>query len=205
LVPPGRRLTGHPGVRVVRAAVERRDIRDHHWVRVTAPSRTCLDLARSARPDRLTDALRLRKVEQAELLRSLERGRGRRGQVRARTALREVATNPWSAGEKVAHRALIDAGVTGWVANPPIPLSIGTRYPDVAFEDIKLAVEIDGRQSHDNAEAFDKDRVRHNAFVQAGWVVLQFTPARLARDPRAFVTEVTVAVERLRRAAGTGE
>ena len=110
LVPPSRRLTGHPGVRVVRATVDRRDIRDHYWVRVTAPSRTCLDLARSARPDRLTDALRLRKVEQAELRRSLERSRGRRGQVRARTALREVATNPCGSGEKVAHRALIDAG-----------------------------------------------------------------------------------------------
>lgn len=94
VIPPGRRLTVQPGIRVVRAAVERKDVRDHLWIRVTAPSRTCLDLARAAHPDRLVDALRLRKVDQAEIRRSLERSRGRRGQPRAAAAVREGGEEP---------------------------------------------------------------------------------------------------------------
>lgn len=100
-------------------------------------SRTCLDLARDARPDRLVDALRLRKVDDVELRRSLERGRGRRGQPLAAAAVREVKGNPWSVGERAAHRLLREAGITGWVANPPIRLAIGTKHPDIAFEEIK--------------------------------------------------------------------
>lgn len=107
--------------------------------------------------------------------------------------------SPWSVGERTAHRLLREAGITGWVANPPIRLSIGTRHPDIAFEDIKLAVEIDGRGTHDNPAAFERDRARQNAFVQAGWVVLRFSHSAVTRDPDGFVTEVRVAVQRLRR------
>lgn len=195
IVPPDRGLTKRPGIRVVRAVVDRKDLRNEDWVRVTSPSRTCLDLARSAEPDRLADAFRLRKVDAAELDRSLDRSRGRRGQRRARVAAEEVRTNPWSEAERVAHRALQAAGVTGWVANPRVRVAGGHRFPDLAFEDARLAVEIDGRESHDTRGAFDRDR--HNAFVHAGWVVLHFTAASVLRDPTRFVAEVRSALTRL--------
>ncbi len=198
IVPPSRALTKRPGVRIIRALVDRRDTRDENWIRVTSPSRTCLDLARSANPDRLADALRLRKVSHAELGLSLDRSRGRRGQARARAAVQEVRTNPWSEAERAAHLALRDAGVSGWVANPREHLSTGARYPDIAFEDAKLAVEIDGRTYHDTAEAFDHDRARHNEFVHAGWVVLHFTRDQVMRDPQGFVAGVEAMLTTLR-------
>lgn len=213
IVPPARRMTKQSWVHVVRANVHRRDVREEDWIRVTSPGRTCLDLARTGAPDRLPDALRLRKVDQAALQESLDRGRGRRGQVLARSAVREVAANPWSEAERVAHRALHAAAITGWVANPRTRViggsgrpggvlqgasSSGVRHPDIAFDDVKLAVEIDGRGTHDNPHAFEHDRNRHNEFVRAGWVVLHFTADRIMRDHQGFVEEVTGVLRRLR-------
>lgn len=107
-----------------------------------------------------------------------------------------MASNPWSVAERVAHRALQDAGITGWVANPRVQVNGGERFPDVAFDDAKLAVEIDGRVAHDAKGAFDLHR--HNQFVQAGWVVLHFTAGAVQRTPRRFVAEVAAALARLR-------
>ena len=183
---------------------------------VTSPARTCLDLARSGVPDRVADALRLRKVDQAQLEASLERGRRRPGQTRARTVVQEAATNPWSEAERVAHRALRRASVTGWVANPRMRLTAGrpsrasgsptgTRHPDIAFDDVKLAVEIDGRSTHDTADAFDNDRIRHNEFVRAGWTVLHFSRDTVLRDPDAFVAEIVAVRARLRGERGLAD
>lgn len=216
IVPPHQGLTEQQWVRIIRARVDRRDARDEGWIRVTSPARTCLDLARSGAPDRVADALRLRKVDQAQLQASLDRGRRRPGQTRARTVVREAATNPWSEAERVAHRALRRARVTGWVANPRMRLTaghpsrasgspLGTRHPDIAFDDVKLAVEIDGRSTHDTADAFENDRTRHNEFVRAGWVVLHFTRDTVLRDPDAFVAEIVAVRVRLRRERGLAE
>jgi hypothetical protein len=44
--------------------------------------------------------------------------------------------------------------------------------------------------------------VRHNEFVQAGWVVLHFTDSTGQRDPECFVAVVTATLARLRRERG---
>lgn len=188
-------------VEVIKGSVDPQDCDFEDWVRVTRIPRTSLDLARRGEPDRMEVALRLRKADRARLEASLERGRGQRGQVLARKAVREVADNPWSFCEREAHRLLRSAGIEGWVGNPPIRLRCGLRYPDIAIEELELVIELDGRAHHTRVQDFDLDHTRHNDFVRAGWTVLEFTANQVFHQPQVFIDTVRETVARLRRRA----
>lgn len=198
IVPLAKRRDPQAGVHVVRATIDPRDADFEDWIKVTRVPRTCLDLARQDQPDRLETALRLRRTDIPRLEQSLERGRGRRGQIGARRAVADVVDNPWSVGERITHRRLKEAGITGWVANPPVRLRSGIRHPDVALMDIKLAIEIDGREHHGSRAAFESDRARDNEFVEAGWTVLHFTWKQVTGDPELMISTIRATVARLR-------
>lgn len=198
IIPPSHRRDPQHGVRLIRGYVDPRDADFEDWIRVTRASRTCLDLARSAEPDRLETALRMRRVDAARLEQSLERSRGRRGQVLARIAVADVAGNPWAMSERIVHRRLREAGITDWMANHPVQLRGGIRYPDIAIEDVKLAIEIDGREHHQREADFERDRVRDNQFVEAGWTVLHFTWKQVTQDPDSMISMIRATAIRLR-------
>ena len=171
-------------------------------VRVTSPDRTCLDLARQGRDAGLVDALRMRRVTPTTLAGSVDLGRGRRGQVRARAAVDQVADNPWSVPERDLHQLFRQNGITGWRANAPVTIAgRKTRYPDVRFDEIKLLVEIDGRTTHDSSDAFDSDHSRQNDLIDAGWTVLRFTARQVYNEPAMVVRTVRRNIDRLRGAA----
>jgi very-short-patch-repair endonuclease len=199
IVTPPIRRSDRRGITVVRGTLDPRDADFHNWLRVTTVARTCLDLARLGEEDRLETALRQRTVDPPRLTQSLERSRGRRGQVLARLAVSEVSANPWGFSERVLHRHLVDAGVQGWTANPPVRLRSGVRHPDVAVEDLKLAIEMDGREFHGGAAAFETDRARHNEFVEAGWTVLHFTWKQLINSPENVIATIRRTIAALRR------
>jgi very-short-patch-repair endonuclease len=46
---------------------------------------------------------------------------------------------------------------------------------DLAYPDVKLAIELDGWEFHGGRTAFDADRARANDLVLAGWTVVRFT------------------------------
>jgi very-short-patch-repair endonuclease len=202
IVPTARRMSAQPGYSVARAGLPEEQSVIVDRIAVTSCARTCLDLARSGRPDLLDNALRLRKVTQSQLDASVELSRGARGQLRARAARVAVKDNPWSSPERAAHRLFREAGLTGWTANQPVRVKDGRRFPDILFEEIKLMVEIDGRAHHGTREANEADFRRQNQFVRAGWTVLRFTPTELANDPDDVVAAVreTIAYLRANRA-----
>ena len=78
IVPPARRMTAQPNVRVIRAVVTLDERHSRNRIVVTATERTCLDLARAGREDRLDTALSKGWTTPSELQRSLVGGRGRR-------------------------------------------------------------------------------------------------------------------------------
>lgn len=45
---------------------------------------------------------------------------------------------------------------------------------DFAYPELKLAIEVDGYESHVALDAFRHDRARQNDLVEAGWTVLRF-------------------------------
>src|SRR2546430_704737 len=53
--------------------------------------------------------------------------------------------------------------------------SVARTLVDLAYPELKLAIEIDGWEHHRTRSAFDDDRVRANDLVVAGWNVLRFT------------------------------
>ena len=93
-----------------------------------------------------------------------------------------------------------DADITGWQSNQPVLVRGGVRYPDFLFDDIKLILEIDGREHHGSREAFEADRRRQNQLVEAGWTILRFTAAQVMSEPLEIVSLVRRTVARMRSA-----
>lgn len=68
----------------------------------------------------------------------------------------------------------------------------GERYfVDLAYPDRRLAIELDGREHHSDADAFQRDRARQNALVLAGWTVLRFTWADVNEAGASAVAVIT--------------
>ena len=86
---------------------------------------------------------------------------------------------------------LTASGITG-CTNAYTLLIAGQEasVPDLAFPDLRLAIEIDGWAWHHNPERFQEDRRRQNALVAAGWTVLRFTWADLVERPEQVLATV---------------
>ncbi|HEY7009866.1 MAG TPA: DUF559 domain-containing protein, partial [Jatrophihabitantaceae bacterium] len=60
----------------------------------------------------------------------------------------------------------------------------GTNYRvDIAFDDERVAVELDGSSAHGSCQQRERDVHRDAALASAGWLTIQFTDERLTRDP----------------------
>ena len=199
-----RSLDPQPGVRLIRTRVPPLHAVQHDILLITSIAWTCLDLARADCFELVLTALRLGLVVPADLVAVLGSGRGRRGQRRASALVSAAADNPWSAAEMLAHRVFRDADLKGWVANPRVRTRQGFRYPDIAFLEVKLAVEIDGRLSHQGDDRFESDRRRHNALVADGWTVLHVTWKQLVEDPAMVIDQVRRTLDRLLAARAGG-
>ncbi|MCZ7525545.1 MAG: type IV toxin-antitoxin system AbiEi family antitoxin domain-containing protein [Acidimicrobiia bacterium] len=157
---------------------------------VTSVPRTLVDLSARLSAGQLgralDDALRRRltslwAVEQC--VDRLDPGPGRRTSViRMLLAERGDGSAVGESGlEWRVHRAILTAGLP-----PPTPqhevVVGGHRYRlDLAYPEVRLAIEVDGWVVHHTRTAFDGDRHRANALVAAGWTILRFT-ARSSDD-----------------------
>ena len=164
-------------------------------LRYTSPALTALDLCATVGGDGIDQALRTRATTLGHLRRAMELTAARVGNPTRRQLLLESRAEPWSKAERLFHRLLRDAGITGWQANRPIGLSDSTFYVDVVFRHLKLVIEIDGRLYHAGAEAFETDRWRQNLLVLDGWCVLRFTWAMIEERPEEVIAMVRKAIE----------
>lgn len=153
-------------------------------LRVTKPPLTAIELATLEYTDPIDTALRRKVADLASLRDALQRTPHRRGNTERWNVLLDSRANPWSKAERLAHRLYREAGIAGWVGNLKVTApDWASYYLDIAFQRQRLACEIDGRETHDNDEAFETDRERQNALVLAGWTVLRFTWRMLTEDP----------------------
>jgi very-short-patch-repair endonuclease len=65
---------------------------------------------------------------------------------------------------------------------------------DQLWPEQRVVVEADGRETHDTASAFERDRRRDVALQLAGFLVLRFTRRRLREEPGAVLREVAAAL-----------
>lgn len=159
-------------------------------LRYTTPALTAIDLATSACSDAIDIALRGRAVTLSGMYEALRVTPHRTGNLERLRLLIDSRNEPWSAAERLSHRLLRAAGITGWRTNLPVEIDSKLFYIDIAFRQQKLAIEIDGRLHETDEKLFESDRWRQNALVAKGWRVLRFTWAMLRDCPDVFVSAV---------------
>ena len=163
-------------------------------LRYTAPALTAIDLATFDCADPIDIALRTRAATLGGMYEALRLTPNRAGNQQRLELLIDSRNEPWSAAERVAHRILRAAGLTGWKTNLPVFLDGRLYYIDIAFPHLKLAIEIDGRLHEEDEDLFESDRWRQNALVADGWRVLRFTWQMLHEHPEVVVGAILQAL-----------
>ena len=179
-----------PGFRFTRRRIPPELVVERSGFRYSAPSLTAIDLATFDCADAIDHALRTRAATLAGMYEALRLTAHRRGNAERLQLLLDSRDEPWSAAERASHRLLRSARIEGWTSNLPIFLNGHLYYLDIAFEKIKLVIEIDGRRHQLDEDLFETDRWRQNALVANGWRVLRFTWAMLRDHPEQFVAAV---------------
>jgi len=177
------RTTGRSGLDVVR--------RD--GIPVTAPHRTVIDLCAvvSARlVEESLDIFLVRGQTEIDFLwRQLNRigSVGRCGTARLRTMLAERSgrlIHPGSTPESRLLALLRDGGVEG--ARPQVEIFDGDTFvarPDVVFENVGLAIEVDSWTWHTDKARRRADTRRQNQLERMEWTVLRFFREDVYFDP----------------------
>lgn len=196
VVPASRRPRPPRDVWLRRLTIHRGDVTTHGLMPVTTPVRTLVDCLRFLPRDAASDVLdRSQQHGRVPPLQRVSDGVSRAGAGTAQArALLRAADGSVFAAERLAVKLLRAGGVTGWTANWRTVIQGVVVVLDLAFREIRLAVEIDGFAFHSSPERFRHDRVRQNALVSAGWMVLRFTWADLTRYPEKFVADVRQAI-----------
>lgn len=161
---------------------------ESHGVRATCPALTALHLCDELGGDGIDHALLTRTATLDGMHEALRLTAWRRGNRDRRALLLDSRDEPWSAAERLCHRLLRGAGITGWKANLPVTLRGQHYFLDVGFPGLRLVLEIDGRLHQTDPELFESDRWRQNDLVLAGWMVLRFT-WRMLEDHADVVVE----------------
>jgi very-short-patch-repair endonuclease len=190
------------GAVVRRAVLADGDVSRREGFPVTSPARTVHDclltMPAGAARTLLDRALQQGLVTIGDLDQRQVAAKGRWGATKSARMLAEVHPGTHSDGERRLARALRHRNVTGWVTNLHVRLSACTAVVDVAFEEAKLAVEVDGWAWHSDAERFQADRTRQNLLQLAGWTVLRFTWHDVAGRSDHVVDVIVAALRQVR-------
>lgn len=168
----------HPTLRSRGAVQVTRRLIPPEWTRIVAETRlatpgyAAVELAGIDEGRALCEALRQRLVRSDELAAILESLAGTPDQAARKKAVRDAMRSPWSFGELQLHKILIRAGIQDWVANDPVRCAGIIVIPDVRFLHVKLVIEFDGRNIHE--QRFIADRERQNLLEAAGFRVIRF-------------------------------
>jgi hypothetical protein len=186
------------GLRVHTLDLDPDEVADHAGFRVTAPCRTCWDLASwtdAAGAVATIDTLLAKHLLSREQLADyLVARRGQRGSRRAEQVFGMVEAAAQSPQESRLRVRFTLAGLPRPVVQFEIRLPDGQVYhPDLAWPDFQVAVEYDGVW-HGDTEQFHRDRRRLNQLVSAGWLVLHVTSERLRTDFPGIIREVRAAL-----------
>jgi len=168
---------------------------------VTPPARTLVDLGAVVHQRVVEWALGValgRQLVTADDLRSTLDAVGRKGR-RGAGVLRRLLEST-SDGE-LGSESVLEARMWRVCRDHGLPAPVGQHEVragrrfvgrvDFAYPDVRLAIEVDGYESHSSLGAFRQDRARQNELVAAGWTVLRFTWHDVTRQPERVATSIT--------------
>ena len=193
-IPPSQRLT-MPGVVVIRSDLPDGDIDVRDCVAVTSGIRTILDCLRLLPFDdaaRVLDrALQKQLVDFDGLCSRITGLAGRRGTPKLVKLVKQASLGTRSEAERRLRTLLRRARIGGWKANLRVSDAAGwIGEVDIAFPDLKLAIEVDGRAWHASWDRFEWDRAKQNRLELAGWKVLRFTWEQITRRPAKVIADI---------------
>lgn len=181
----------HGGTRVRRRDLSTADVVERRGLLVTGLALTTVEAAvRHGGGLKVMDTALQRHTELPHLWRAHLRNAGRHGSPAARRMLWAAESGARSHAERILVQLLRAAGITGWVAN----YRLGGYRLDIAFPDLKVAIEVDGWAYHSGPDEFEGDRIRQNQIVLLGWTVLRFTWLDLTTTPDRVIAEVHRAI-----------
>lgn len=186
----------HPAVHWYRARLPEDFVVTAHGCRYASPLVVAVDAAAHDRGASLDRLLRIEPSLAADLPLVLSWFSTRSGNRQRTAVVLAAAKNPWSAAERELHRLLDRSGITGWIANPVLRTRFGVFIPDLLLEAHRLVIEVDGREFHTAALAFEADRLRQNRLVLLGYRVLRFTWRMLTERPREVLATIRAALAR---------
>ena len=161
------------------------DATTHYGIQVTTPARTLVDLADVLNPKQLTRALNEAQVQRlvtpAELTTLFTRYPGRR----------TSQLQP----ERGATRSPLEDRFTRFLKRHKLPLPernqlIAGHEVDAVYREQKLVIELDSRQFHSTAHAFENDRDRDADLLNAGFPTLRITDQRLKHHATTEAQEI---------------
>lgn len=190
----------HPGI-IVHRSREAEAVR-HDGFRVATPMRTLLDLAAVSSEDVLEAALdsahRSGFIEVRRLTDylALDRNLSRPGSgvLRELVAVRDPRSRIGSDLETAFLRVLRRAGLPVPLAQRRVRTRKQDRFVDFAYPEQRIAIELDGFETHGTRTAFESDRARQNELEELGWHVLRFTFRQVMTQPVEVAITVGMAL-----------
>lgn len=180
---PGHRRTAGPHVTVHRTSD--RPAFSYRGLELSHPYIVLLELASMLEHDDLVIAIdsliardpRLRGPSLEGLVSAAESYGALWGISALRKALRHARPDTDSPGETRTRLLLMRAGFPEPIINHPVPDpdSPTTRYLDLAYPELKIAVEYDGDYHRRSKEQWRKDEARRDSLASAGWTIRTLT------------------------------
>ena len=166
------------------------DAATHQGIPCTSVARTLVDMASVAGHDELRRLLErsivLRLFDNHQLTAALDRANGRRGTGTLRRLVTDLDENlppTRSEFERRFHQLIKEASLPRPVTNE----LVNGYEVDFHWPDARLIVETDGRATHDNPLAFERDRQRDLDLTLAGWHVIRISWRQLTTEPDRVV------------------
>ena len=188
----------------VGVTVVQRDLRGercrHHGLWVVSRALAVLDaavaLGRGGQP--FLDRALQQHVTLDELRTAQARHLGRRGSAAAGRLIARAGDRTASEAERRMISLLRRAGLDGWSVNLSVPLSDGRcALVDIAFPEVRFALEVDGWAFHVDRERFVGGRGRKRELVAQGWTVAEVTWQDLVERPDEVIDQVRRTLLRL--------
>lgn len=194
-----RAVRNHGRVRFRQRVIDPESVTVRAGIRIHSPVAAAVDVAATDDGRAIDTLLREHRLDPRVLMPALSLHRRTPGNTARTGVVAASLVKPYSFAERLLHKILTEAKITGWVANHALRLDGVTVRPDVLFRDIRLVIEFDSLQYH-GPDRFEFDRRRNNRFAKNGYTVLQITWDML-QDPGYVIATVTDTIKSLAWAA----
>lgn len=189
---PKRRHLTHRGVRL-HFYTHRPELVQHCGVWVTSPAQTFLDLAAVLEfTDLLVlgDSLVRHTALTPAQLRAFVADRHCNGARRAREVAAHVRSKVDSPNESKLRLLITSAGLVEPTTGHVVSLGLRYRQLDLAYDELKLAIEFDGRYHMEREAQWDSDILRREEVEALGWRFVIITSTAMFREPLQVLTRI---------------